>query len=421
MMTKHVTARSYWVFSLVALFLFYEMGVQVSPSVMTHQLMQAMNMGAVGLGLMSGVYFYTYTAMQIPAGLLLDRFGVRYVVLAALLVCALGSALFGFSASLVWGCLARLLMGFGSAFAFVSVLSVAERWFPAKHFALLAGIAQLFAALGAIGGELPMAFSVDHFGWRETMFALAFISIILMVLIAIFVKEPSCQTSEPIHHCDQGISNSLKSIARRKQTWYLAFYAFLNWAPMAIFASLWGVPYLQAHYDYSNTEAASLVSLMWIGIGVGSPIIGYLSDFMGKRNFLLRFSAGLGLVISGVILYVPHLSAVLIAILLFLLGVSCSGQVLSFAVVKDNAPHHQRATSIAINNMAVVASGALLQPLVGFLLSQHASGYGIEFARGYTGNDYQYALVVLPVLYFLSLITSLFFIRETHCQNVHDE
>lgn len=417
-MTPKTTARSYLVFSLVALFLFYEMGVQVSPSVMTHELMRAMNIGAVGLGIMSGVYFYTYTAMQIPAGLLLDRFGVRYIVLIALIICAVGASLFGFSSSILGGSLARLLMGFGSAFAFVSVLAVAEQWFPARHFALLAGMAQLFAALGAIGGELPMAFSVEQLGWRETMFVLAGISLILAVFIVIFVKAPACKMSQPVHHCDQKILKGLGSIFANKQTWFLAFYAFLNWAPMAAFASLWGVPYLQAQYNFSNSQAAFLVSLMWIGIGLGSPIIGYLSDLIGRRNVLLQSSALIGLAASAAILYAPSLTEVEVGILLFLLGVACSGQVLSFAVVKDNAAHHQRATAIAINNMAVVAAGALLQPLVGLLLNQHASWRGLGLIRLYTRHDYQYALIILPIVFLTAWIVSLFFIRETRCQSM---
>src|SRR3989344_2192116 len=124
---KNWLPKSYIVFTLVALFLFYEMGVQVSPSVMTHELMSALKIDAVGLGLMSGFYFYTYSAMQVPAGLLMDRFGVRQIVCTALLVCAAGAVLFGWSHTLFQASLARLLMGFGSAFAFISVLAVASR------------------------------------------------------------------------------------------------------------------------------------------------------------------------------------------------------------------------------------------------------------------------------------------------------
>ncbi len=412
-MIKKITSQSYVVFGLVALFLFYEMGVQVSPSVMTSQLMEAWNVGAVGLGLITSFYFYTYTIMQIPAGLLLDRFGVRQIILTALLVCAIGAALFGSTHSIVTASLARMLMGFGSAFAFVSVLAVAERWFPARYFALLAGMAQLFAALGAMSGELPVAFVVDHLGWRQTMFILAIMSLVLVTLIVFFVREPKNIVDEPVRHCDDGILKGLHVILKDIQTWTLALYAFLNWAPMAFFASLWGVPYLQASYGLSNSESASLMGLVWIGIGLGSPIIGYISDLIGRRNLLLQLSTLLGLIVSLMILYGHQLNAIELGILLFLLGVSCSGQVLSFAVVKDNAHPSKRATAIAINNMAVVAAGALFLPMVGYLLNQHHQG----LVHVYSAGDYQYAMLLLPVVYGLGLVVSFFGIRETFCRS----
>lgn len=411
-MTK-TTARSYLVFTLVSLFLFYEMGVQVSPSVMTTQLMHSLAINAVGLGFMSSFYFYTYTAMQVPAGMLLDRFGVRHIVVVALIVCAFGAVTFGLSYSIMSGSFARLLMGFGSAFAFVSVLAVASRWFAAKHFAMLAGLAQLFAALGAISGEIPMVFVVENYGWRETMYGLAAVSVVLSILVALFVREKRVKEEE-IHHCDAGVLQGLKTILTNRQTAWVALYALFNWAPMATFASLWGVPFLESAYGLSSGQAASLVSLVWIGIGLSSPVIGYWSDRIGLRNRPLRVVTFIGLLSAMAVVYSTQLPIWLLAILLFLMGAACSGQVLSFAVVKDNAPKQARATAIALNNMAVVISGAIFQPLVGILL-QHHNGTQIASAIHYSYLDYRYALVVLPLMFLVSFLLSVFFIKETHC------
>lgn len=413
MSKQQVTTKSLLIFTLVTLFLFYEMGVQVSPSVMTHSLMSALHLSAVGLGFMSGFYFYTYTAMQIPAGILLDRFGVRRVVATALLVCALGCLFFGSAHSIVGGSFARLFTGFGSAFAFVSVLAVAERWFPSKHFAVLAGIAQLFAALGAMGGQLPLSFVTHHIGWRNTFFMLALASLILAALIGSFVRDRP-KVCKAMHYCDKGVKFRLGVLFKNPQTWFLGFYAFLNWAPMAAFASLWGVPFLQANYGMSLTVAATYSSLVWIGIGLGSPLVGWLSDCFKKRNTMLRLTTLLGLLVSLALLFIHQLPLLMLGVLLFLLGVSCAGQVLSFAVVKENAAEDSKATAIAINNMAVVASGALVQPLVGVLLKLHASTLG-HFVH-YSAKDYQFALMVLPLVYAVGLILALFFIKETNCQ-----
>ena len=394
------TARAIIVFVLVALFLFYEMGVQVSPSVMTHQLMHALNLSTVGLGFMSGFYFYTYTIMQIPAGILLDRFGVRQIVATALLVCAAGCAIFGFSHSIVGGSLARLLTGFGSAFAFVSVLAVAERWFQAKYFALLAGITQLFAALGAMGGQWPLAFSVHAFGWRDTLFALALISLIIAALVGVYVKEPPQSWRKECQHCDQSIRKNLKSILTSRQTWFVWIYALCNWAPMSAFASLWGVPFLVHVYGMTTLEAASFSGLTWIGIGIASPLIGYFSDYIKQRKVILIATPLIGLICAWLIVEDPGMSHFTLGALLFLMGAACSGQVLSFAVVKDNAPQNAKATAIAINNMGVVAAGVIVQPLVGILLKLY--------------HHYQTALVVLPIVFAISLVLAVLAIKESY-------
>jgi len=147
--TPSKTWKAILSYSIVALYLFFEMGVQVSPSVMTTQLQQSMSIGAYALGLMSGIYYYTYTAMQIPAGALFDRYSPRHIITLSIIICALGCLFFGLSTNVYFSAFSRLLMGFGSAFAFVAVLVVTADLFPHKYFALITGITQMLAALGA--------------------------------------------------------------------------------------------------------------------------------------------------------------------------------------------------------------------------------------------------------------------------------
>ena len=170
---------------------------------MTVPLRQDLQLTAFGLGLMSGVYFVTYTIMQIPSGLMYDRANFRILVSAAILICAVGAAIFGHAIELWTGALARMLMGFGSAFAFLSVLTVAARHFPAKYFAMLTGVAQLLAAVGGIAGNLPIAYMVDKLGWRDAMGFLSLGGVILALIILIFIQKPKApiaagDTAEPV-------------------------------------------------------------------------------------------------------------------------------------------------------------------------------------------------------------------------------
>lgn len=398
------------IFSFMALFLCFEMALQVSPGVMTRQLTKALSLTPFSLGLMSGFYYVTYTAMQIPSGLMFDRTNFRVLVTLAILICSLGAALFGLSNSIITASLSRLLMGFGSAFAFLSVLTVADRYFPARYFALLTGIAQLLAAIGGMAGELPIAWLIDKLDWRNTLLLLAGIGTVLGLIIWWIVTKPK-KPAVNAETCEN-VSRTLHAIVRKPQTWWVAVYAFLNWAPVTAFAALWGVPYLQAAYGLPTTQAASLCALMWLGIGVASPFIGGLSDLMGRRNVLLIVTALIGMISISLVLYTTRLPIWLLGSLLFLTGLGSSGQILSFAVVKDESAKNRVSTSIGFNNMAVVASGMLMQPLIGHLLSHHAAG-----SDTYLLADFRYALILLPICYGICALLPFCLIRETYCGN----
>ncbi|MCB1827260.1 MAG: MFS transporter, partial [Coxiellaceae bacterium] len=233
---------------IVAAYLFFEMGVQVSPSVMTSQLQHTMSIGAFGLGLMSGFYFYTYTAMQIPAGMLFDRFNPRHVITASILVCSLGCLCFGLSTNIYLGSLSRLLMGFGSAFAFVAVLTVTADLFPSKYFALITGITQGLAALGAMSGQMPLSYAVSSLGWQHTMFMLAIIGLVLAAFVWTVLRYKKDILGKHDPCTKTSTSKRFAQLIKNPQSWIIAVYACLLWAPMSGFTSLWGVKFLQKVY-----------------------------------------------------------------------------------------------------------------------------------------------------------------------------
>ncbi|MDO8953387.1 MAG: MFS transporter [Gammaproteobacteria bacterium] len=410
-----ITARAVIVFSLMSLFLCFEMALQVSPGVMTAELREALHISAYGLGMMSGCYFVTYSLMQIPSGLMYDRANFRMLVTITISICAVGAGVFGLADSLITGVAARLLMGFGSAFAFLSVLTVAARCFPSRYFAFLTGIAQLLAALGAIAGEIPIAWAVNHIGWRQTLWALMALGLLLAACVWIFLKKPQEHCKVQMADKPESSRSSLQHIVKNKQTWWIACYAFFNWAPVTAFASLWGVPFLATSYQISTQEAASLCSLIWLGIGLSSPFIGALSDRIGRRKPLLALTALIGGISIAIIIYVPGMSMSLLGTLLFLAGMGSSGQILSFAVVQDFAAPSRISASIGFNNMALVASGVIMQPLVGKLLAWND---GISSTiQTYTISSFQHALITLPLAFSACVIISLFFIKETFTKN----
>ena len=404
-------SRAMLMFILVALFLFYEMAVQVSPSVISPYLVKDLKIDAFVLGLISGVYFYTYTFMQIPAGLMYDRFNIRPMIIYPLLLCIIGTFLFGIANSVLTASLARLLMGAGSAFAFIGVLTVAADVFPKKHFALAVGVTQMLAAIGAMFGGLPLLPIIGAVGWRNTLFIIAGIGLVLGVFIWFFVhyKRPLPDKTETA----LSMLHSLKSILKNRQSWFIALYACMLWAPMSAFASLWGIPYLAESYNIHISSSASLVALMWIGIAIASPLVGAWSDRIGKIKLPLMVCALVGLLSFTLVLLPLRLPFVILGIMIFLAGSACAGQALSFALVRHLHTAENRSAAIGFNNMAVVISGAIFQPLIGKIIDWHSSGVlNTDGTPMYMAGDYRSGLMLLFFVYAVGLVVSFVFIKD---------
>ncbi len=409
-----ISLRGCIMYAIAATFLCYEMALQVSTSVMTHSLMYDFHINAATLGLVSSFYFYSYAFMQIPVGLLFDHFGVRTLISIAVLFCFLGAILFA-TTDLVWMiALSRFLMGLGSAFAFVGVLVVAARWFNPMHFALLVGVAQLLAAFGAIFGELPLAHAVNTYGWRHTLYVFAFIGIFLSIIAVFFLtnKFPRQNKGECMIPKERSLKKHLSQVIHKKSSWMIALYAFSGWGPMAVFASLWGVPFLVKGYSITNVQAAIYIMFMWLGMGLGAPFFGWLSDYINRKRVILVISSAVGFLVSLIVIYSSTLSSIVLYVLLFSMGLASAAHILTFALVKEELPDSCVATGIGFNNMAVVITGALLQPIIGWILVKGWDGVMINNVPSYALSDYRLSLFIVPLCYLIGFVDALFFLPK---------
>ncbi len=404
-------------YAVAALFLLYEMAVQTSPSIMVQQLMSDFGIDAAIIGLISASYFVTYSLMQLPVGLILDRFSVRVVLSAAIVTCALGSYAFSLAQSPLILAAARLLMGLGSAFAFVAVLAIAHYWFSGRVFALLVGLAQLLAAFGAWAGEYPLKrYLLHQHNWRYGMQLLAIIGITLGVLAIILVRHKRPASTNKT----SSVRQSLKTIFTNPQTFWIALYAFCAWSPIIIFAEQWGIPFLAKQYNFSTQMAADFTGAVWLGLAVTSPLLGFLSNRIQRRCSLMQICSLFGLV-SMFTLLTAHTTIQHIWVFLLLcgIGIAAAGQILSFALVRDINPPNITATAIAFNNLAVVIGGLLLHPIIGYLLRWFSSHQHHDSLQ-YSANDYALAFVFIPLFYATGFFVSRYKIVETHCQNTHN-
>ncbi|MBF0326357.1 MAG: MFS transporter [Alphaproteobacteria bacterium] len=387
---------------------------RVAPAVMVDQMMAEFQVGAAIAGMLSGLYFYTYAPMQIPIGLLLDRFGPRRMLAVFAAFSCVGSALFASADSVTAAYVGRGLVGVGAAVTWVGALKLASLWFPADRFAMITGLTLAMGMAGAVGAQAPLAAAVASVGWRGTMWGAAVVAGLLALVLALFVRDgPNGRRSAA---GAPSLLDGLRRVLALGQTWLLGLYSLTMAAPMLSFAGLWGVPFLMQVHGTSRAEAAFTTSAMLVSWGIGSPLTGWISDRMGRRKPALVAAAGLSLVFTIAALYLPGLPMLVRQGLLCLLGMASSGFVLSFATGRENVPVWASGAALGVINTASMSSGAIFQPLIGWLLDLRWEGMVIAGSRVYGADAWEMALATLPACQAVALVAALA-TRETWCRH----
>jgi MFS family permease len=393
-----------------AVFFFYAWVLRVAPSVMVEELMRDFAVGAAVLGHLSAAYFYGYAGMQIPVGVLLDRFGPRRLMTLAALVCAGGCVLFATSSSLAVASAGRFLIGASAAFSLVGSMAVAGQWFGASRFALLSGLSMAMGMAGGVFGQAPLRLAVEASDWRFTSLMLASGGLALAVAAWAFVRDRWRGSG--------GLARALSGLGvvlRDRQIWLVALAGLGTSAPLLAFASLWGVPFLETAYGLPRTQAAVLTSVVFVGWGIGAPVVGWLSDRIGRRKPPLMAGLLLETAALALLVYVPGLPMPALGLLCFLVGFFGSAQIVCFALARENHPAALSGTAIGFVNAMVTGAGALFQPLVGLLLDLAWTGETALGARLYAPASYRLAFASLVVCCLAGLIC-LAAVRETWCR-----
>jgi MFS family permease len=395
-MQKEAQSSAHAAFPLLALFgwlscavfFFYAWVLRVAPSVMVEELMRDFAVGAGVLGHLSAAYFYGYAGMQIPVGLMIDRFGPRRLTTIAAGICALGCVLFAFAATLTTATAGRFLIGASAAFSLVSAMAVAGQWFKPNRFALLSGVAMAFGMMGGVFGQAPLRLAIEASDWRFANLLLAGGGAALAIACWLTVRDRWRGTGG-IGHAFTGLA----SVVTHRQTLLIAIAGLGTSAPLLGFAALWGVPFLETTYGLSRASAAATTSVLFIGWAVGGPLIGWISDRFGRRRPPLMVSLVLQTAGFVALVYVPDLPGIAITALCFLIGFFGGGQITCFALVRDNHPAKLSGTAIGFLNGAVTGAGALFQPLVGLLLDLAWSGAMAHGARVYDASAFRTAFL----------------------------
>jgi len=371
--------------------------------------MSTFAIGATVTGTLSALYFYPYVLLQIPLGALIQQIGPRTLLTVSLVIAGLGSILFGSAEHIYTAYAGRILVGIGSAVGFLGSLSIASKWFPTHRFAFLSGLVMMFGMSGGIFGQAPLSILVEANGWRNALWYLGLLSFALAVLIFLFVRnEPEGLETKPANknvwaETWSGLSQAFKSL----EVWKVAIVASTMSGPMLVFGGLWATPYLAQTYTISSTEAASYSSLLFMGWAVSAPFFGWLSDRIQKRKLLLNFGSAVLCICVGTICFIDNLPLVVTIVFLVGMGITGAAMTVCFALARENSKPEISGGVIGIVNSLTVASGAILQPAVGFILDTVWDGTQANGINVYQADDYRTGFIVVLIATIIGFLVSL--------------
>lgn len=378
---------------------------RLSTAVLSESLTQGFEITASQLGTLHASFFIIYAFMQIPTGVLADRYGPRYVGSVGALVLSLGAIGFASSGSYVSLLISRAILGLGSSVIFISILRFCASWYRVDEFATMTGLTSGIAGAGAIVATTPLAITVEWFGWRPTIFALAGIGFLAgAAVFAVARQTPAAAGLEPIQNVPEQASVALtetgaylRQLLGDVEQWALSFIFFAAMGTILTVIGLWGVPFLVSLYDLDVTTASYYTLLGSIGMLVGGPAVGWISDRLGRR--LLPLVSGLGMftIVLSVIPVFGKPPLPVVAVLYFAVGASIGVSMLPLSIIKEHYPAEASGISTSIVNAAGFFGATILPTLMGVAVDRYRTGDVVAGTVVYTEFGYRVAFGITAV------------------------
>ena len=381
-----------WLFPLS--FFTYQFIWRLWPSLMMREIMQQFAIDASGFGFLTGLYYYGYSPMQIPVAMMLDRFGARYIVFGSAVLCGIAASTFTYTDNWTLACLSRFLVGAGSAVGFLGTSKVISEWFPKDQYARMIGFSFTVGLMGALYGGKPVSLLVENYSWQKVAFVLACLSIVLGVGAYLFLRSPKMfkTQNDPDHFkvCH------FKELLSSPVIWLLALSNFLMVGSLEGFSDVWGVPYLMTAYSLSKSDAAELVSFVFVGMLFGGPLLAALSKKLG--NYTVISLCGFGMAIAFMLLFsTTHYNWYWFAGLLFCVGILCCYQVIVFVAGSDLVSPQVLCVTVAFLNCVNMLGGSFFHTSIGLMMDAFWTGFvGPDGVREYTLESYRTALMIIP-------------------------
>lgn len=392
--TQKIQASIIWL--IVSLFVVYSFCLTTAAAVFTDAIKTSLNVSIFELSIATGAFIFGFACMQIPIGYSLDRFNAKYIVSGGILLLSLGNLALSFANNIIWLAFSNFLQGLGASGAFVASAVLISQWFPKKLFPILIGLTQSAACIASGGLHYIFASMLENHSWNEIYQFLSAFGALLLLASLIFVRSPESGRVDAI-----SLKQALVKTFKNNQILLCSIAAATSFGVLLSFASFW---YLDVHKFYLIEKLDSVIisSAIFLGIGIGTPILAWISNILHSRTAVLHFSLVLGTMFLLLGVYLPHFSIntlIIIKVVSFFIGFFLSGSMLFYTMVSELSSSAYRGVALSVLNTFVFIFNTLML----FIPQLFVTNYSKEF--------FTY-LWTLPFFILISVLL-LYFIKDT--------
>lgn len=379
-MIKKTLSYRFVVFGVIAVAYLFVYFHRMSTAVMAPLLTADFGVDSVAVGLFGSMYFYAYALAQLPAGILVDNWGVRKTTSLFILIAGVATILFALAGSFRVALISRFLVGMGVAYIYISSLRIIADWFKKDEYSTFVTFLVGIGNLGGLAASAPLAALIAVFNWRSTMMSIGVITLIIGVLLYIFVRNKpadigglsmaAIEKLPVVFAPAMSVKETFKLIFKKYNYWTIIVIFFI-WAGTILgFQGLWAGPYLMSVYHLSQAEAGNIIMFIALGAIIGCPLSGIIADRIIKTKKKVMIIGMIGNLLTWLpfVIFTDSMSIVLIKFLMFSFGFFGYFHVITWANLKENVDLVMLGTASGLVNFCGFFGGAFFQQLLGVII-----------------------------------------------------
>lgn len=404
-----ISIQAFIAWFAASLFACFQFCSQIILGPMTADLMGRFSLDAVSVSYVVSSFFYIYLLMQLPAGMILDRYPTKYVMPVTCLICATGAILMGLATNTYFFVIARMICGFGSAFGFIGTMRVLRNYFTIRHMTLFIGFTEMMGFLLTAVCAHVVSYFLPIFGFQTVLFYFGCIGLFVVALMCVTnLKKmaPKHAYAPPVRHDISLVLRDFRSLVTNKQLLILGLISFSFFSVVTAFAALWGVPALMSLHNLSLQESTQAISCIFFGISTGGPLIGYLHLKIKRYELLIFWSGIASVILILALIFSSELSLFTLCGILYLNGILSCCYLLCFTIANDLVPAKLSGTCMGLINLITMTSALVIQPVMGYLVALSDVIGVVNGAPVYPVSGYKRVCLVLVALFLLASIMS---------------